>query len=250
MTQHAVVTGGSRNIGADIARRFKQAGYQVIVVDRVEPEHAEYDVFVPVDLTEPASAASALQNAVSGKTVTRFVHNAGIGKFDLAEDVQLSDVEMMFRVSVQSLISLGQVVIPGMRQEKFGRIVAIGSVVARGRVGRTGYAASKAALSGVVRTWALELGEDGITVNIVSPGPIRTSLFDEGNPPDHPSTKAMVAAIPMGRIGRPADVAHAVAFLCSDDAGYVTGQDLAVCGGTSILGIGAPGRTGASKDQD
>ena len=86
----------------------------------------------------------------------------------------------------------------------------------------------------MTRTWALELARDGITVNTVAPGPIATEMFYNNFPPDSPATKAFLEAIPVGRIGTPADVAGAVNFLLSDDAGFITGQTLYVCGGLSI----------------
>jgi NAD(P)-dependent dehydrogenase (short-subunit alcohol dehydrogenase family) len=243
MKQYALVTGGSRNIGASISSLLTRQGIDVIVADLIKPEHSDLAEFVEVDLTDPVASAEKVKKVIADRPVTRFIHNAGMGRFGLIQDVDLADVNAMFNVSVASLVSLAQIVVPSMRDGHFGRIVAIGSGAARGREGRTGYAASKAALSGVVRTWGLELGRDGITVNMISPGPIRTSLFDYGNPPDHPKTIAMVAAIPVGRIGLPEDVGHAVAFLCSEHAGFITGQDIPVCGGSSIRGSPAPGRT-------
>ena len=243
MDNYAVVTGGSRNIGAAIAARLSAQGMQVIVVDMIPPEHDRLAEFVHADLTDPKAAAQALGKVVAGRRVTRFVHNAGMGRFALVDKIDLADVSAMFNVTVGSLIALGQVLLPSMRNAGIGRIVAIGSGAARGREGRTGYAASKSALGGLARTWALELGREGVTVNVIHPGPIRTTLFDYGNPPDHPKTKAMIANIAVGRIGLPDDIAAAVAFLCSDDASFITGQELSVCGGTSIRGSPSPGRT-------
>ena len=116
------------------------------------------------------------------------------------------------------------------------RIVNISSRAALGKELRTAYSASKAALIAMTRTWALELAGFGITVNAVAPGPIRTSLFDEANPPDSPRTKAIVDNIPVGFMGEPDDVADAVAFFASDRARFVTGQVLYVCGGVSVGG--------------
>jgi 3-oxoacyl-[acyl-carrier protein] reductase len=96
------------------------------------------------------------------------------------------------------------------------------------------YGATKAALASLTKSWALELAKDGITVNTIAPGPVATEMFYKDNPPDEPATKAFLAAIPVGRIGKPADVAAAVAFFVSDDASFITGQTLYVCGGLSI----------------
>ena len=104
----------------------------------------------------------------------------------------------------------------------------------RGKELRTNYAATKAALVGLTRTWALELAADGITVNCICPGPTATELYVEANPPDSPRTAAALAAIPVGRIGTPEDMAHAIAFFLDPRASFVTGQSLMVCGGSSL----------------
>ena len=107
-----------------------------------------------------------------------------------------------------------------------------------GKERRTVYAASKAALFGMTKVWGLELGRHGITANVVAPGPIRTALFDEVNPADSPSTKAIIDAIPVRRIGVPVDIAHAVSFMLDRRSGFVTGQVLYVCGGMTIGSAG------------
>jgi NAD(P)-dependent dehydrogenase (short-subunit alcohol dehydrogenase family) len=99
---------------------------------------------------------------------------------------------------------------------------------------RTAYAATKAGLIGMTRTWALEFGRLGITVNAIGPGPIRTALFDRANPHNAPRTRAIIDAIPVKRIGTPEDVAHAVAYFLDARAGFVTGQVLYVCGGMTV----------------
>jgi NAD(P)-dependent dehydrogenase (short-subunit alcohol dehydrogenase family) len=99
--------------------------------------------------------------------------------------------------------------------------------------------ASKAGLQGMARVWALELGQYGITANAIGPGPIRTELFERGNPPDSPRTQAIINAIPVRRIGLPEDIAHAASFLLDARSGFVTGQVLYVCGGLTVGAAGA-----------
>ncbi|MBV9219971.1 MAG: SDR family oxidoreductase, partial [Methylobacteriaceae bacterium] len=113
-------------------------------------------------------------------------------------------------------------------------IVSISSRAVLGKELRTSYSASKAAIHGLTRTWALELARDGITVNAVAPGTIDTSLFHEANPPDDPRTQAIFKAIPVGRIGTPTDVAHAVSFFLDERSSFITGQALFVCGGLTV----------------
>jgi 3-oxoacyl-[acyl-carrier protein] reductase len=108
------------------------------------------------------------------------------------------------------------------------------SRAALGKELRTAYAASKAALIGLTRVWALELGEHGVTVNSIGPGPIATDLFSRANPDDSPRTRAIVESVPVRRIGTPEDVAHEAFFFLSERAGFVTGQTLYVCGGMTV----------------
>ena len=130
----------------------------------------------------------------------------------------------------------GQTLLPAMKREGIGRVVNIASRAALGKELRTAYAATKAGLIGMTKTWALELGAHGITVNAVGPGPIRTELFEAANPPGDPRTQAIIDRVPVRRLGTPEDVAGAVGYLCSDGAGFVTGQVLYVCGGMTVGG--------------
>jgi NAD(P)-dependent dehydrogenase (short-subunit alcohol dehydrogenase family) len=122
-----------------------------------------------------------------------------------------------------------------MRRQRFGRVVLIASRAALGLQTRSAYSATKAGMIGMARTWALELAPSGITVNVVAPGPIaETAMFEAMVPKGSPRAASMAAAIPIGRLGTPADVAEAVAFFAGAGAGFVTGQTLLVCGGSSI----------------
>ena len=234
MTQLALVTGGSRNIGEGIARRLRADGFAVIIASRTPPEHGDFDEYIETDLAEPEQAARDIADAIGTRAVTRLVHNAAIANTDLAANVSIAEMERLYAVNTFSLVALAQMVIPGMVRERIGRIVAIGSRAALGKARRVAYAGSKSALSGIIRTMALELGGDGITVNSVAPGPIETSLFRESNPPGSRDYQNLTSGMPVGFVGLPEDVAHAVSFLVSDGARYVTGQTLYVCGGASI----------------
>jgi len=150
------------------------------------------------------------------------------------EDVRLEDFDAVMHLNVRCAIQCTQALAPAMRREKFGRIASISSRTALGKTLRTNYAASKAALHGLSRTWALELAADGITVNCVAPGTIETSAFYSNNPPEDPRTRAIIDAIPAGRIGTPADVANGIAFFMDARCSFVTGQVLYVCGGLTI----------------
>jgi len=144
-------------------------------------------------------------------------------------------VSLNIRCSLQCL----QALLPGMKAAHFGRVVNISSRAALGKELRTVYAATKSALIGMAKVWALELGEHGITANAIGPGPIRTELFDRANPPDSPRTQAIIDAVPVRRVGTPDDIAHAAAFLLDARSGFVTGQVLYVCGGMTVGAAGA-----------
>ena len=231
---YALVTGGTRNIGAAIAERLSADGLRVIVVDRVPPEHDALEEFVEIDLGDTAALPGRLAAVVAGRRVTRLVNNAGIVAPASLEATDMADFDRVQAVNLRAPVLCAQAVLPGMQAAGMGRIVNISSRAALGKEWRTAYAAAKAGLHGMTRTWALELGRHGITVNAVGPGPIRTSLFEAANPPDDPRTKAIIDAVPVRRLGTPADVAAAVGFLASDLAGFVTGQVLYVCGGMTI----------------
>nr|WP_246549581.1 SDR family oxidoreductase [Ancylobacter oerskovii] len=229
-----MLTGGARNIGAAIARRLTQDGFRVIVVDAAEPEHDQFESFVRADLRDPGTARHGLARAVAGRAVTRLVNNAGIVEPASLEDTSTESLDAVVAVNLKAPLLCMQTVLPAMKAAGCGRVVNISSRAALGKELRSAYSATKAGLHGMTRTWALELGRIGITVNAVGPGPIRTSLFDAVNPADSPRTKAIVDAIPVGRLGTCEDVAEAVGFLVSDRAGFITGQVLYVCGGMTI----------------
>jgi NAD(P)-dependent dehydrogenase (short-subunit alcohol dehydrogenase family) len=162
------------------------------------------------------------------------VHNAGVIRPDLIEDVKLEDVEYVTRLHLYTSILLTQGVLDAMKAKKFGRIVLISSRAMLGLETRTGYSATKAAQIGLVRTWAMELGGHGITVNAVAPGPIVTDMFTEVVPEDSDKARQIAASVPVKRLGLPDDVSRAVMFLLSPDNGFVTGQCIFVCGGASL----------------
>ncbi len=231
---YAIITGGARNIGAAIARRLTADGLRVIVIDRVAPEHDALAEFVEIDLSDTDALPGRIASVAAGRRVTRLINNAGIVAPAPLEATRMEDFDRVQAVNLRAPVICTQAVLPAMQAAGMGRIVNISSRAALGKEWRTAYAASKAGLQGMTRTWALELGRHGITVNAIGPGPIRTSLFEAANPPDDPRTQAIIDAVPVRRMGTPEDIAAAVAFLTSDQAGFVTGQVLYVCGGMTI----------------
>lgn len=233
-TARTLVTGGSSGIGLAIARREAAAGRRVIVLDREAPPADLAARFISVDMMSADATAGALEAALADGPVTRLVNNVGMVRPATLDDTRLSDLEAVMRLNLHTAVQCTQALLAGMREARFGRIVNISSRAAYGKELRSAYAASKAGLLGLTRTWALELGRDGITVNAIAPGPIATPLFTAANPPDAPRTRAIIDAVPVGRMGTAEDVAEGVGFFLSDGAGFITGQTLAVCGGITV----------------
>ncbi|MGR3696965.1 MAG: SDR family NAD(P)-dependent oxidoreductase [Roseovarius sp.] len=233
--RHALVTGGARNIGLGIARRLREDGWRVFVLDIEEPEDPTLRADAQrVDLTDIGATTAALQHILAQGPVTCLVNNVGIVKPASFDAVALDDFDPIMHLNLRPSILAAKLVVPGMRAAGAGRIVMNTSRVTKGKIDRTLYSASKGAIQSMARTWALELARDGITVNCVAPGPIATTAFWENNPEDAPETRAIVDAVPMGRMGTPADVAQAVAFFADPRSGFITGQTVFVCGGAAI----------------
>lgn len=231
----AVVTGGSTGIGATICRHLLDDGYTVINLSRrPSPEPHERLLNYSVDLSDTRATAEVAAKIAAAHPVTDLVHNAGVIRPALLGSVDLADLEMVTNIHVGAAITLAQAFLGSMREAGNGRIVLISSRAALGLQTRTCYSATKSGMMGMARTWALELGGDGITVNVVAPGPIaETEMFDDAVE-DEAKRRAIAESIPVKRLGSPADVSRAVQFFLSPDNSFITGQTLLVCGGASL----------------
>jgi 3-oxoacyl-[acyl-carrier protein] reductase len=223
--RHAVVTGTGSGIGAAIAHRLLNEGWQVTGLDRSAESLSAPD-FKPVviDLTDFDGVSNLVREMTE---VDAFVHAAGYMRVAPLGDAIPQDGEGMWRIHVQAAVVIAQALISKFSTQ--GRIVLIGSRTASGAAGRSQYAASKAALVGLARSWAAELAPRGITVNIVAPGATDTPMLVDpsriGAPPRTP---------PIGRYIRPEEVAALTSFLLTDEAGAITGQQIVICGGGSL----------------
>ena len=234
----ALVTGGSAGIGEDVCRRMLDRGWQVVSLARRPPtiQHEKL-VGLEADLLDPAATAEIAAEVAQRFEITHVVHNAGLVWPNLLGEVKPEEVAGLTQIHVTAPLVLTQAVLPGMRRRGFGRIVFVTSRAAMGVPTRTAYSATKAAVHGMARTWALELGQDGITVNVVAPGPVRTENFWGIIPKDSAREIELAAAMPVRRLGSVEDVSRAVMFFAEPEAGFVTGQVLFVCGGASLGGI-------------
>ncbi|CAN5758623.1 SDR family oxidoreductase [soil metagenome] len=231
----AAVTGGSAGIGQAICEDLLTKGYEVVSLSRRKAtiEHARMHS-IEVDLGDRAATAEAAAELVRRFEVDTLVHNAGVIRPALLADVQLTDLDALTELHLGCAIQLVQAALPRMRERHFGRVVLMSSRAAVGLATRTAYSATKAGMLGMARTWALELAADGITVNVVAPGPIRTDMFYDVVAQGSDKERALAASVPVKRLGESADVARAVSFFVDPANGFVTGQVLYVCGGTSV----------------
>ena len=230
-----LITGGAGGIGRAIARRAAEAGWRPVTLDLHPPaDPLPSEDYIACDFADAPGARAALAEAVARHAPTRLVNNVGIVRPAPLEETSIEDLAAVMDVNLRSAMLAAQALLPAMRDRGFGRIVNIASRAALGTELRTAYAASKAGLIGLTRTWALELAPAGITVNAIGPGPIATELFRRANPDNSPKTRAIIEGVPVRRLGTPEDVAHACAFFLDDRAGFVTGQVVYVCGGLTV----------------
>lgn len=237
----ALVTGASGGIGAEIARVLHGAGATVALSGtRVEPlealaaELAERAHVTPCNLSD-AEAVEALpkQAAEAMGAVDILVNNAGITRDNLFMRMSMQEWDEVLNVNLRSAMILSKGVMRGMMKARWGRIVNISSVVgATGNPGQANYAASKAGLVGMSKSLAYEVASRGITVNAVAPGFITTAMTDKLT---DDQKEAILSQVPAGRMGEPGEIAAAVLYLASPEAGYVTGTTLHINGGMAMI---------------
>ena len=228
----ALVTGGSNGIGEGICRMFIERGDRVINIDRQAPRSQDA-TYVRADLADAAATNDVAVRVAKEFEVDVIVNNAGTPTPGLLDQVTQEHFETGVNLTMRAPLLLAQAIVPGMKARRFGRIVSISSRAILGKPSRTVYSATKAAMVGFTRTWALELGPHGITVNAIAPGPVETELFKKNNPPEVAARIISQAAV--GRAGTVEDIGRAVLFFAHPDNGFITGQVLHVCGGTSLV---------------
>ena len=236
--QTALVTGASRGIGAAIAAELGRRGYQVVGTATTDDGAAKITQAlgafpgsrgVRLDVNDAPAVDALIDGLAKAGGIQVLVNNAGITRDTLAMRMKDEDWDAVLDTNLKAVFRVSRAVIRPMMKQRYGRIISITSVVgAAGNAGQANYAAAKAGVAGMTRALAQELGSRGITVNCVAPGFIETDMT-AGLPEEQ--QKALLGQIALGHLGKPADIAHAVAYLASPQAGYVTGQELHVNGG-------------------
>lgn len=237
--QVALVTGASRGIGRAIAQTLAERGLKVIGTATTEAGAAsiaqalsahEGCTGIVLNVNDAAGVDAAIDDILKRHGALHvLVNNAGITRDTLSMRMKDDDWDAVLDTNLKAVFRLSRAVVRAMMKQRYGRIVSITSVVgASGNAGQANYAAAKAGVAGMSRSLARELGSRGITVNCVAPGFIATDMTDELS---QAQKDALLAQIPLGQLGQPGDVAEAVAFLASPQAGYITGVELHVNGG-------------------
>ncbi len=222
-----LVTGTSSGIGQAVAQYLIAHDYEVCGLDISHPTINDPKFkHIELDLTDGQAIDRYLAQA---ETFDSFVHCAGVLRVNPVGALNPSDLDLMWRIHVAALTRLANIVIPRMVAQQYGRVVLVGSRVAQGLPGRSQYAATKAALIALAKSWAAETVADGVTVNVVSPAATQTAMLAD------PSRQSVSPKVPpIGRLIKPEEIASFVAYLLSPMAAPITGQDVQICGGATL----------------
>ncbi len=244
MTRTAIITGGGRGIGAAIAKRLSSDGMKVAVLDMGPTEATVSEIKssggeaigLEADVADEASVQTAVEQVAEKLgPPTVLINNAGILRDNLLFKMSYEEFQKVLSVHVGGSFLMTKAVQSYMVEEKYGRIVSMSSTSALGNRGQTNYAAAKAGIQGMTKTWAIELGKFGVTANAIAPGLIETDMTRATAERVGVSYEEFVESaakqIPVARTGRPEDIAHTASFLASEGAGFVSGQVIYVAGG-------------------
>jgi len=238
----AIVTGGMGGLGEAICRKLHHVGFRVVATHSpgnkeasswiTSHRNAGYDFSaVSVDVSEFSSCEACIMQVLREQgRIDVLVNNAGVTRDTTLKRMTLEDWQVVRKTNLDSVFNMTKLALHGMLENQWGRVVNISSVNGqKGAFGQTNYAAAKAAMHGFTKALALEVANKGITVNTISPGYLKTKMVTQI--PENILNEKILPQIPIGRLGEPDEVAGLVAYLCSDEAGFVTGANIAINGG-------------------
>ena len=229
-----LITGATQGIGLATSKLLNSNGYQVVGIARNAMPDFPGELYT-CDLSDSTATDKILKKIKNRyPQILHIINNVGIVERQALGEVDLVSLYKVFDLNVRTTVQVTQAFFEEMKAIQYGRIINLTSRAIIGIKNLGSYAAAKSALIGLTRTWAVELAPYQITVNSVAPGPIETDLFRKSHPVGSDAEKAVLATIPLGRIGQPREIAATIKFLLSEDAGFITGQNICVDGGGSL----------------
>lgn len=231
-----LVTGATKGIGWAISQHLADLGAHVVGLARHTQDIDFPGYLYACDFSNAGETEEVLRMLREKYPVDAIVNNVGGVQPQPIGEVDLAALYEVFDLNVRAAVQVVQTFLPSMKARQEGRIINITSRAAHGAYDRTSYSAAKGALLSCTKTWALELAPYGITANAIAPGPTETALFRKNCPEQSPREQQLLSGIPLGRFAQPNEIAAAVAFFLSDAAAYITGQELLIDGGSSLIG--------------
>lgn len=231
-----LVTGATKGIGWAVSQHLADLGAHVVGLARNTQDIDFPGYLYACDFANAGESEEVLRMLREKYPVDAIVNNVGVVMPQSIGEVDLESLYQVFDLNVRSAVQVAQTFTPSMKARQEGRIINITSRAAHGAYDRTSYSAAKSALLGCTKTWALELAPYGITVNAISPGPTETALLRQNCPEGSEVEQKVLSSIPLGRFAQADEIAAAVAFFLSDAAAYITGQELLIDGGSSLIG--------------
>ena len=221
-----LITGATQGIGLSTSKLLSSSGYQIVGVARNILEDFPGELYT-CDLSDRMATDKVLHTIKDRyPQILHIINNVGIVARQPLEEIALDTLSQVFDLNVRTAVQITQAFIEEMKALQYGRIINLTSRALIGIKNLSSYVAAKSALLGLTRTWAVEFAPYQITVNSVAPGPTETELFRKSHPVGSEAEKNVLATIPLGRIGRPQEIAATIKFLLSEDAGFITGQNI------------------------
>lgn len=236
MSNSVLITGASKGIGLATSMHLANNGYKVVGIARSKMADNNFpgDLFL-CDLASEVDTATVILKIRQQHKISAIINNVGIASPQALGQIDLNTLTNVYQLNVRAAVQITQGFLSDLKEfASHGRVINISSRAIFGVKDRSSYAAAKSALIGLTRTWALELAEFGVTVNAVSPGPVETELFRKTRPVGSQQERDVLAKIPLARLGKPEEIAATIAFLLSDGAAFITGQNICVDGGGAL----------------